>query len=100
MRVIQKIISHLKTVGAGSIVRVQTAFKQQCLKTKTTILDSLTSVVSNNVWNEQRVCGPDHRHNLQLLCNRCNSIKGNREIEYLKAKLYFDQNISSVIKGA
>ena len=34
--------------------------------------------------------GTNYRENLQLLCNRCNSIKGNRGMEYLKAKLRFD----------
>ena len=31
--------------------------------------------------------GTDHIDNLQLLCGNCNSIKGNRGMEYLKAKL-------------
>ena len=31
--------------------------------------------------------GTDHIENLQLLCGRCNSIKGNRGQEYLLAKL-------------
>ena len=34
--------------------------------------------------------GTNHRENLQLLCNRCNSIKGNRGMEYLKSKLDLD----------
>ena len=34
--------------------------------------------------------GTNHRENLQLLCNRCNSIKGNRGMEYLKSKLVLD----------
>ena len=31
--------------------------------------------------------GTDHLQNLQLLCGNCNRIKGNRGMEYLKAKL-------------
>ncbi len=31
--------------------------------------------------------GTDHIQNLQLLCGHCNSIKGNRGMEYLKSKL-------------
>ena len=31
--------------------------------------------------------GTDHIENLQLLCGHCNSVKGNRGMEYLKAKL-------------
>ena len=31
--------------------------------------------------------GTDHAENLQLLCGNCNSIKGNRGMEYLKMKL-------------
>ena len=31
--------------------------------------------------------GTDHIENLQLLCGSCNSIKGDRGMEYLKAKL-------------
>ena len=31
--------------------------------------------------------GTDHMSNLQLLCGHCNSVKGNRGMEYLKAKL-------------
>ena len=31
--------------------------------------------------------GPDHIENLQLLCGSCNRIKGDRGMEYLKAKL-------------
>lgn len=31
--------------------------------------------------------GTDHIENLQLLCGYCNSVKGNRGMEYLKAKL-------------
>ena len=34
--------------------------------------------------------GTNHRENLQLLCNGCNSTKGNRGMEYLKTKLRFD----------
>ena len=33
------------------------------------------------------VGGTDHIQNLQLLCGSCNQIKGNRGMEYLKAKL-------------
>ncbi len=31
--------------------------------------------------------GTDHLENLQLLCGHCNSLKGNRPMEYLKARL-------------
>ena len=31
--------------------------------------------------------GTDHIENLQLLCGNCNSIKGDRGMEYLQAKL-------------
>ncbi len=31
--------------------------------------------------------GTDHIHNLQLLCGACNRMKGNRGMEYLRAKL-------------
>ena len=31
--------------------------------------------------------GTDHIENLQLLCGSCNSIKGDRGMEYLRAKL-------------
>ena len=31
--------------------------------------------------------GTDHIDNLQLLCGNCNSIKGNRNMSYLKLKL-------------
>jgi len=31
--------------------------------------------------------GTDHIDNLQLLCGYCNSVKGNRDMEYLKARL-------------
>lgn len=31
--------------------------------------------------------GTDHLENLQLLCNHCNSVKGDRGMEYLRAKL-------------
>ena len=31
--------------------------------------------------------GPDHIENLQLLCSHCNRIKGDRPMEYLKAKM-------------
>jgi len=31
--------------------------------------------------------GTDHIENLQLLCGHCNSVKGNRAMEYLRAKL-------------
>ena len=33
--------------------------------------------------------GTDHIENLQLLCGSCNRIKGNRGMEYLRAKLQF-----------
>ena len=31
--------------------------------------------------------GTDHLENLQLLCGHCNSLKGDRPMEYLKARL-------------
>ncbi|MYJ12740.1 MAG: HNH endonuclease [Acidimicrobiia bacterium] len=31
--------------------------------------------------------GTDHLENLQLLCGHCNSVKGDRGMEYLRAKL-------------
>ena len=31
--------------------------------------------------------GTDHIENLQLLCNHCNSLKGGRPMEYLRARL-------------
>ena len=31
--------------------------------------------------------GTSHLDNLQLLCAHCNSLKGNRPMEYLKARL-------------
>ncbi|MCY3878930.1 MAG: HNH endonuclease [Rhodobacteraceae bacterium] len=31
--------------------------------------------------------GTDHIGNLQLLCGHCNSVKGNRGMDYLQAKL-------------
>ncbi|MCY3840043.1 MAG: HNH endonuclease signature motif containing protein, partial [Gammaproteobacteria bacterium] len=31
--------------------------------------------------------GTDHLDNLQLLCSHCNRVKGDRGMEYLKAKL-------------
>lgn len=31
--------------------------------------------------------GTDHRENLQLLCGRCNRVKGGRGMEYLRSKL-------------
>ncbi|MBC6429114.1 MAG: HNH endonuclease [Cellvibrionales bacterium] len=37
--------------------------------------------------------GPDTDKNLQLLCGRCNSIKGNRDMPYLKARLIEDRII-------
>ena len=31
--------------------------------------------------------GTDHIENLQLLCGQCNAVKGDRGMEYLRAKL-------------
>ena len=42
--------------------------------------------------------GPDTDENLQLLCGRCNSIKGNRTMEYLIAKLIDEGIIEKSVK--
>ena len=36
--------------------------------------------------------GTDHEENLQLLCGRCNSIKGDRGMDYLRSKLRLEQD--------
>ena len=45
---------------------------------------SKASVASfSDIW----AGGTDHPDNLQLLCHHCNSIKGNRPMEYLQTRI-------------
>ena len=47
----------------------------------------ISTLVRKASWLPRSRGGTDHLENLQLLCSRCNRIKGDRPLEYLVARL-------------